>query len=160
MSRGTVRHSWLPWLALAVIVAVLVVWVAWPSGSDSDADRVRAISSRIRCPDCESLSAADSQTATARAIRRDIAQRVADGESDATIEQAYVDRYGESILLEPERSGFGLLVWGLPVLFLAAGAVGLFVAFRRWRGVERMRATDDDEALVREQRAGSGPHDE
>lgn len=146
------RRTWLPWIALGVVVIGLVAWAAWPAGPSSDADRARALARELRCPDCESLSAADSQTAAARAIRRDLRERVGEGQSDATIRTAYVDRYGESILLEPERDAMGLLVWGLPVLILVGGAIGLVVAFRRWRSAEPLRATEDDEALVREVR--------
>jgi len=153
------RRGWIPWIGLGAVVVALVVWAAWPSGTPSDADRARGIAQELRCPDCESLSAADSQTASARAIRRDIKVRVAEGQSDATIRRAYVDRYGESILLEPERSGFGLVVWGLPLLILAGGAVGLFFAFRRWRGPAPMHATEADEALVREMRREGGSDD-
>jgi len=148
------RRGWVPWILLGIVVAVLLVWAAWPSGETTDADRARALARELRCPDCESLSAADSQTSSARAIRRDLKERVAEGQSDATIRRAYVDRYGESILLEPSRSGLGLLVWGLPLLVLVGGGIGLWFAFRRWRPTERLRATDDDEALVRETREG------
>ena len=41
---------------------VVVAWVAWPSGAKSDAERAHALAAELRCPDCESLSAADSQT--------------------------------------------------------------------------------------------------
>ena len=43
------------------------------------------------------------------------------GQSDEQIRQAYVDRYGESILLKPEGSGLGILVWALPVVLLVVG---------------------------------------
>jgi cytochrome c-type biogenesis protein CcmH len=157
MSGAADRRGLLPWVLLAGVVAAVVVWVAWPSGEPTDAERVQAVAAGIRCPDCESLSAADSQTISARAIRRDIARRIDEGQSDPTIEQAYADRYGPSILLEPERGGLGLIVWGLPVLFLAVGALVLVVALRRWRGAERQRATDDDAALVRAERAAEAP---
>lgn len=150
------RRSWIPWIVLGVVVVALVVWAVWPEGTPTDAERARAITKQLRCPDCESLSAADSQTASARAIRRDVEERVAEGQSDATIRRAYVDRYGESILLEPERGGFGLLVWGLPLLVLVGGGIGLFFAFRRWRGSVPMHPTEDDEELVREVRRTDG----
>jgi cytochrome c-type biogenesis protein CcmH len=153
MSRG---RGWIPWVALAAVLAALLVWAAWPSGSPTDAERVRSITQQLRCPDCESLSAADSQTASARAIRRDVKQRVAAGETSATIKRAYVDRYGESILLEPERDGLGLIVWALPVVVLVAGTMGLFFAFRRWRTATPVRATEADEELVREMRRQDG----
>lgn len=125
------RRSWIPWIVLGVVVVALVVWAVWPEGTPTDAERARAITKQLRCPDCESLSAADSQTASARAIRRDVEERVAEGQSDATIRRAYVDRYGESILLEPERGGFGLLVWGLPLLVLVGGGTGSSPRFGR-----------------------------
>lgn len=153
MSRG---RGWIPWVVLAAVVVAVVVWAVWPSGDPTDAERVRSITHQLRCPDCESLSAADSQTASARAIRRDVKERVAEGQSSATIKRAYVDRYGESILLEPERDGIGLVVWGLPLLILVGGAVGLFFAFRRWRSAPAVHATEADEELVREMRRGGG----
>ena len=146
-------RSWLPWIALGVVVVVVIAWVAWPSGSKSDAARTHALAAELRCPDCESLSAADSQTQSARAIRRDLRDRIAEGQSDAEIRQVYVDRYGESILLEPDRSGLGLIVWGLPVLFVVLAGAGLVVAFRRWRRAPPMEATAADEELVRNVRA-------
>ena len=153
MSAGS-RRGWIPWILLGVLVVGVLAWALWPSGGQSDAERARSLAHELRCPDCESLSAADSQTASARAIRRDLHERVAEGQSDATIRRAYVDRYGESILLKPEQGGLGFLVWGLPVLLLVAGAGALLVAFRRWRSAEPLQPTDDDEALVREMRTG------
>ena len=146
-------RGWLPWIALGVVVVVVIAWVAWPSGTTSDADRAHDLAAELRCPDCESLSAADSQTQSARAIRRDLRDRIAEGQSDAEIRQVYIDRYGESILLKPEQNGLGLVVWGLPVLFVVVAGAGLVVAFRRWRRTEPMTATADDEALVRSVRA-------
>ena len=142
-------RSWVPWIVLGVVAVVVVAWVAWPSGSESDTDRALTLAAELRCPDCESLSAADSQTQSARAIRRDLRDRVAEGQSDAEIRQVYVDRYGESILLKPEQSGLGLLVWGLPVLFVVLAGAGLVVAFRRWHRATPMTATEADEELVR-----------
>ena len=146
-------RTWLPWIALGVVAVVVVAWAAWPSGSTSDAARAHALAAELRCPDCESLSAADSQTQSARAIRRDLHDRIAEGQSDAEIRQVYVDRYGESILLKPDQSGLGLIVWGLPVLFVVLAGGGLVVAFRRWRRAVPMEATPADEELVRSVRA-------
>jgi cytochrome c-type biogenesis protein CcmH len=144
---------WLPWLLLGGLLVGLVAWAAWPSGASSDAERARSLARELRCPDCESLSAAESHTASARAIRRDLRIRIAQGQSDAEIRQAYVERYGESILLRPEADGLGLLVWGVPIALLVVGAGGLAIALARWRAREPLRATEADEALVREVRA-------
>ena len=148
-------RTWLPWIALGVVAVVVVAWVAWPSGTKSDAQRAHSLAAELRCPDCESLSAADSQTQSARAIRRDVRDRIAEGQSDAEIRQVYADRYGESILRKPEQDGLGLLIWGLPVLFVVLAAGGLVVAFLRWRRATPMTATEADEELVRRARAST-----
>ena len=148
-SRG---RRWLPWLGLGVLVAVVLVWAAWPAGAASPAERAHALATELRCPDCEGLSVADSSTSTARAIRTEIRQLVDHHESDAQIKQVYVDRYGDSILLEPAKSGFSLLVWLLPVVVIIAAALGLMLAMRRWRRIPRLTATADDASLVAELR--------
>jgi cytochrome c-type biogenesis protein CcmH len=95
---------------------------------------------------------ADSNAPTSKAIRADITRRIADGQSDAEILQSYVDKYDESILLSPQSSGLGLIVWVLPVLVLALGGVGIWFALARARREPRLRATAADEGLVDRER--------
>ena len=142
-----------PWAALGVVVLVVLAWAAWPDGgSVTQRDRARDLATELRCPDCEGLSVADSSTSSARAIRADLRRRLAAGETDEEVRRAYIDRYGESILLKPEGSGLGVLVWGLPVAVLVVGAGGLALALARWRREPQLHATAADEALVDETR--------
>ena len=141
------------WLALAAVVVITLAIVAWPGGGKrSDAERARSVSSELRCPDCESQSIAQSSTETARAARDDIRQRVATGQSDGEIRQAYIDKFGPSILLKPESSGLGILVWGLPAAALVLGGGGLVLALRRWRREPHLHPTDADRELVQRAR--------
>ena len=78
----------------------------------------------------------------------DIKRRIAAGQSDEQIRQAYIDKYGDSILLAPEDSGVSLLVWILPVVVVALGATGIVFALRRNRDEPHLHATDADERLV------------
>lgn len=143
----------MPWVALTIMIAGTLAFVAWPRGAPSDASRARRLAEEIRCPECQGLSAADSSSPTARAIRADIRDRVDAGQSDDEIRQAMVDRYGEGILLRPEGDGLGLLVWGLPVAAVVVGAGVLALALRRWRREPRLHATAADEHLVERTRA-------
>jgi len=148
----------LAWTLLGVVVLGLIAWAAWPDDNgDSASARVHDLATQLRCPDCEALSVAESSTPTARAIRRDLRHRVKDGQSDEQIRQAYVDAYDETILLKPEGSGLGFLVWGLPVMAVLVGAGGLALAFRRWRNEPRLHATDADEQLVARTRETETP---
>lgn len=143
----------LPWVALAIVViGALVVATRDASGPTTVNDRVRSIASELRCVDCQSQSVAASSTASARAFRADIRRRVEAGQSNGEIKRAFVDSYGEFILLKPSGSGLGWIVWGLPVLALVVGAGGVVLALRRWRREPRLTATQADEALVAEAR--------
>ena len=157
-------RRWMPALALAaVVVTALVVGGAGRGGgSRSPAARAHAIAAELRCPVCQGLSVADSPSPTAKAIYDDVRRRVDAGESDASIKGFYVGRYGQWILLRPETSGVGALVWIVPVAALLLGAGGLALAFRRWRRQPRLAATEEDRALVEaalglaERREGAG----
>ena len=55
------------------------------------------------------------------------------GESEEQIIGYFVERYGDSILIEPPRHGFGLAVWIAPVGALAIGALLVWSMLRSWR---------------------------
>jgi cytochrome c-type biogenesis protein CcmH len=148
----------LPWVLLAVLVAGGIFVATRGEHSRTAKARATALESEFRCVECQSLSVADSQSTTAQAMRVDIGKRIAAGESDTTIRRAYVERYGEFILLKPRGDdGLGLVVWGLPVLLFVVAAGGLVVALRRWRAQPRLAATPADEALVDEIRKEAKP---
>jgi cytochrome c-type biogenesis protein CcmH len=150
-----VIKRWGAWIALALVVVVALAVVLWPNGSQSPAARAHDLETQLKCPECQGLSVADSQAPTSRAIRGDIKRRIKAGQSDEQIRQAYIDTYGESILLDPRGSGVSLLVWILPIVVLAMGATGIVLALRRNRAQPHLQATEADERLVeREHRDG------
>jgi cytochrome c-type biogenesis protein CcmH len=140
------------WLLLGLVVAGAVVVAATQGGDATPKERVDALAREIQCPECDGVSVAQSPAQTSRAIRADLRDRVENGQSDDEIRDAYVDRYGESILLDPEGSGLGVLVWGLPIALLIAGGAGLVLATRHWRQEPRLHATAADEQLVEKAR--------
>jgi cytochrome c-type biogenesis protein CcmH len=145
-------RRWWPWALLAVVVGGVLVFLLWPGDAPTRAERAGALAAELKCPECEGLSVGASSAPTSDAIRADIRRRIDRGESDAEIRQAYVDKYGEEILLSPESSGVGLLVWVLPVLVLALGATGIGFALARARREPRLHATTADEVLVQRER--------
>src|SRR5262249_51994501 len=88
---GMIRR-WGPWIALGVVVAIALAVVLWPHGERSSAARAQDLETQLKCPECQGLSVADSQAPTSRAIRSDIKRRIAAGQSDEQIRQAYVDK--------------------------------------------------------------------
>ena len=140
----------LPGVALAavVVVALVIGGAGRDKAPRSPAARTQAIAEDLRCPVCQGLSVADSHSPTAEAMKEDIRRRVDAGESAEAVKAYYVSRYGEWVLLRPEASGVGAVVWILPVGGLLLAAAGLALAFRRWRRQPTMAATDEDRALV------------
>lgn len=146
----------LAWAGVAAVIAAALALGLRPNGDDgSPAARADRIAAGLRCPVCQGLSVKDSDSPTARDIRADVRRRIDDGETAADIRQAYVDRYGEWILLRPGTSGFDAMVWAVPAAAMAGGAVALAGLFWRWRRRGSTRPpTDEERRLVAAARAG------
>lgn len=120
-----------------------------------------AIESRLMCYcGCANLSIRICTCGTAESVRREIAGRLADGQSRDQVVQAFVERHGEQILTSPVKSGFNLLAWITPFGALLAAGVALIFALRRWSAHapgapepspgETAAALTDDEAKLAE----------
>lgn len=133
MTAPTARRL-LPWLAMAaVVVSALGIAASGSRGPSTTEARVRAVAAEVRCPTCEGLSVAESDAPASRAIRDDIRRRIEQGESAGEIRAYLAGRFGKDILLKPESTGAGGLVWALPVIALVLALGGLLIAVRRWR---------------------------
>jgi cytochrome c-type biogenesis protein CcmH len=136
-------HTWVRralWIALFAAVLGASLWLgANRSTPATPAARVEAIASQLRCPVCIDESAAQANTAAARAIRANVAARLRAGQSDRQIIDYMVSRYGRWILLSPPATGFGLTVWLAPVA-VTLGALGV-VAVAWTRAVRRFKET-------------------
>ena len=138
------------WAAVAAMIAAAFAVAAGPDpDAGTPAARADAIAATLRCPVCQGLAVRDSDSPTARDIRADIRRRIDAGESAKEIRAAYVERYGEWILLRPRASGFAMLVWALPIALVAGAAVALAAMFWRWRRTVVLRTpTEEDRLLV------------
>lgn len=152
------QWQWLSWVLVGLILVTgLIIGVVDQDEQLSPSERSAAIARTIRCPQCRGQSVAESNVTVARQIRADIAIRVDEGQSDAEIQQAYVDIFDdESILLTPSASGFSSLVWIVPIIAGAIAALALGLAFYRWRGAPSDESGDEiidaDRQLVEEAR--------
>ena len=137
------------WAGLAAVVAASFAIGGRGGGPDTPAAQADRLAAGLRCPVCQGLSVKDSDSPTARDIRADIRRRLDAGDSPDEVRQAYVDRYGQWILLRPGSSGFEALVWAVPAAALGGGSVVLGAAFWRWRRREVLRPpTAEERALV------------
>lgn len=126
-------RRWASWVVLLVVVVGALVVGVTDTGARTEEERIESIASSVRCPTCRGQSVADSDAIAAENVRREIARRVGEGESDDEIRDALAARFGDGIILTPSRSGITGLVWVLPVAGSVVALAGLVFAFRRWR---------------------------
>lgn len=138
-------RGWL--LPTAMVILASLVAAGLLTAGPAPVDRGEALAGRLRCPVCQSESVADSPSETARAMRERIDELIAAGLSDADIEQHFVDRYGEWILLDPPPGPRTWALWALPFVGLAGGVLAVW---RLGRGRRMAEPTSDQRAIVAE----------
>lgn len=102
------------------------------SSDDPLKERTHAIAAQLRCPVCQGLSLADSQSELSLQMRGVITEQLQAGKSEEQIIDYFVAKYGEWILLEPKAHGFNLIAYFLPLIMLAAGIAVIWVSVRKW----------------------------
>ena len=140
---------------LLAVTALAAIFALQPRAEPTAAGRVDEISRGLRCPDCQGLSVADSPTASAQEIRRQVDELVAAGATNEEVRDHFAARYGQWILLAPSSP----VVWVIPfaVVLAGASALGAWLVTRR-RGLapasvplltaeERRRVHEEAEAL-------------
>jgi cytochrome c-type biogenesis protein CcmH len=97
--------------------------------------RARNLQRQLRCLVCQGESIDESGSALAADLRHLVRQQIADGRSDAQIEDYLVARYGNFILMKPPLEPDTYILWLTPFLVLiGAGAVAIFVIAKARRG--------------------------
>jgi cytochrome c-type biogenesis protein CcmH len=143
-------------VGVALLAALVAVLLLRPQPEASTAERARQIASGLRCPDCQGLSVADSPTAAAQEISRQVDAMVAAGATEQEVRDHFVARYGEWILLSPSTPAW----WLIPFAAVLVGTAALGWWLLRGRGdrasahrgaplseAERRRLHDEAEAL-------------
>jgi cytochrome c-type biogenesis protein CcmH len=103
--------------------------------------RYETLTEELRCMQCQNQSIADSPVGLASDLRREVADLLIEGKSDAEIRAFMRERYGDFILFRPDFSARSAWLWLLPAVLLALGA---WVAVRVVRARSRFVASDED----------------
>ncbi len=70
---------------------------------------------------------------TAKTMLKEIDAHIAKGMNDEQVLQAMIAQYGPLAYVEPPKSGFGLVAWLMPILYLLGGLALVVVVMKRWR---------------------------
>jgi cytochrome c-type biogenesis protein CcmH/NrfF len=92
---------------------------------------------------------------------KEIDTHIAAGKTDEQVLQAMIQEYGPLAYVEPPKSGFGLVAWLMPILYLSGGLALVIVVMKRWRkrpvaiaaaaGASNVRVSPELLARAREQ---------
>lgn len=70
---------------------------------------------------------------TAKAELKEVSDDVSKAMSDDQIQQAFVQEYGPTVLIEPPKKGFDLLAWAMPVALPIFAVLLVWGVVTRWR---------------------------
>jgi cytochrome c-type biogenesis protein CcmH len=118
---------------MAIVLATALFAGTRSEAKPTDAQRALSLEQSIKCPVCRGQSVAESDSEASKAIRTEVERRIADGQSDGEIRAYFAQTLGDDILLRPPSSGWGGLVWVLPIACLLIAGAGIGFAFYRWR---------------------------
>jgi cytochrome c-type biogenesis protein CcmH len=110
-------------LVLVALAALLLASEAHPTQAELEGELV--------CPTCKT-TLDQSNAPVAQRMKRFIARRIAAGDTKSEIKDQLVAQFGKGVLAAPEREGFDLLAWVLPLVGVALGAVALSFLLWRW----------------------------
>jgi cytochrome c-type biogenesis protein CcmH len=113
---------------LALVIALVLV----PSALASEQHPTQAeLEGELVCPTCHTTLDQSSAPIALR-MKGFVRTRIAAGDTKSEIKEQLVAQFGKGVLAAPERKGFDLLAWVLPIAGLLAGAAVLTVLAWRW----------------------------
>lgn len=94
-------------------------------------EKTNSITKQLRCLECEGLSVYDSDTTLSVAIKRQVEEKVKDGQNKEEIISSFEDTYGEFIRLNPSSKDGNWAVFVFPVLAFIALLGAIFIYTRK-----------------------------
>ena len=89
-------------------------------------DKVKKITSNLRCMTCQNQTIYDSDADFSKNIRQIVRQKIIDNQSEKEIIDFLVARYGEYIVFKPQFNRRNIFLWIFPFLIFALSFV-LFI---------------------------------
>ena len=122
-------------------VAVLAVFAIAPlllprAGAQQPSERAKQIGGKFMCMcGCNQvLTQCNHVGCTVSAgMLKELDQWVARGDSETAITQMFVQEFGTKVYAEPPKSGFSLVAWAMPSIYLLIGTVLVIFVISRWR---------------------------
>jgi len=130
-------------IGLLALLPLLLMATGAPRLLADQNDRAHKIGDKLKCmcggcdqsaAKCYHVGGAYSGPCdTAKGMLKEIDAHIAQGKNDEQTLQAMIAEYGPLAYLEPPKSGFGLVAWPMPILYLLGGTGLVILIMKRWR---------------------------
>ena len=131
MTRGRALFAIVSLLALATLPALVA-----PVGAQQLSDRAKQIGGKFMCMcGCSQVLTECNHVgcSTSAAMLKELNQSLANGGTEETITQAFLQEFGTKVYAEPPKTGFSLVAWALPTIYLVIGTALVIFVISRWR---------------------------
>jgi cytochrome c-type biogenesis protein CcmH/NrfF len=120
----------------ALVVMAIVPLLTAPIGAQQLSDRAKQIGGKFMCmcgcsqvlTQCNHVGCTVSSS-----MLKELNQSLARGDSEDVITQMFVQEFGTKVYAEPPKSGFSLVAWAMPGVYLLVGTVLVLFVITRWR---------------------------
>ena len=130
-----IRARYLAAAAALVLLATALLLIV-PMGAQDLSDRAKQIGGKFMCMcSCNQVLTQCNHVGctTSAAMLKELNQNLARGGSEDAITQMFVQEFGTKVYAEPPKSGFSLVAWTLPSIYLFVGAGLVVFVISRWR---------------------------
>lgn len=142
-----------PLIAIAVLMVLATLPVLTPPlGAQQLSDRAKQIGHKFMCMcGCSQVLTECNHVgcSTSAAMLKELNQALANGGTEESITQAFLQEFGTKVYAEPPKSGFSLVAWTLPTIYLVFGTLLVIFVISRWR--KRPAAADTGHAPAAKQ---------
>src|SRR6266403_3267659 len=121
--------------ASGVLLAIALLLIV-PIGAQDLSDRAKQIGGKFMCMcGCSQVLTQCNHVGciTSSSMLKELNQSLASGSSETAITQMFVQEFGTKVYAEPPKSGFSLVAWTLPSVYLVLGTVLVVFVISRWR---------------------------
>lgn len=123
-------------LSLGLVVAAILLVVFGGCSAQqppqSLEEKALEIYRSLMCPICAGQTIEQSQSELATQMRAAVREKLEQGWTKEEILQFFVERYGDSVLAAPTKSGFNLIAWLAPITGIIVGGIVTWLAIRQW----------------------------
>jgi cytochrome c-type biogenesis protein CcmH len=114
----------------------MVILIAAPVSRGQQTERAKRLGAKMMCVcGCNQVLTACNHVGCtySHAMLKELDDRIARGDSDEVVLQSFIQEYGNTVLIDPPKTGFTGLVWIVPVVAPILAFFLIWELVKRWR---------------------------